>query len=294
LADVAEAVGDSGALELVAGERTYRVLDRIALGSISSVYRCGFGESIAGICKIARDPCTNDLLVNEAKVLEWLAAVDRGRFAPFLPRVEASIALREAAGSEARQANVLRMDEKIRSPDELYTLDEVRAAYPRGLGARHVAWIWRRVLSVLGFAHASGVVHGAVLPEHVLIEPREHKLVLIDWCCAALGYRNSPVAIVGGYRDWYAREGALRRAPTTGLDVALGARCMIELLGQQALEPGLSRYFARCRGRERADAWKLLEDFDRLIEATWGPRKFVELRMPPKRHAGVRTVLQAS
>ena len=36
--------------------------------------------------------------------------------------------------------------------------------------------------SALGWAHRAGVVHGAVLPEHVLIHPGEHGLVLVDWC----------------------------------------------------------------------------------------------------------------
>jgi len=62
------------------------------------------------------------------------------------------------------------------------------------------------------------------------------------------------------------------------------------LLGGKALqatvpptvEPGLSRHFERCLSGN-GDAWKMLEDFDRLIEAMWGPRKFRELPMPPKR-----------
>jgi hypothetical protein len=68
---------------------------------------------------------------------------------------------------------------------------------------------------------------------------------------------------------------------------------MIELLGgdplgeefPEAVDPAIQRHFQRCLGSatgKRPDAWKLLEDFDRLIETLWGPRKFRELPMPPK------------
>jgi hypothetical protein len=191
------------------------------------------------------------------------------------------------------------MHGEIRSPDELYTLEEVRAHFPGGLDPRHVAWIWRRVLSILGFAHLHGVVHAAVLPMHVLIEPRGHKLLLIDWCCAAHEpwNRPEPVTILGGaYLAWYKREGALRRPPTPALDVALAARSMVELLGGDAvraefpaaIDPALQRYFTRCLAGgsgARADAWKLLDDFDRLIAALWGPRTYCPLDLPPK-HPG--------
>jgi hypothetical protein len=82
---------------------------------------------------------------------------------------------------------------------------------------------------------------------------------------------------------------------TSGLDVALGARCALELLGgdpvrgtaSPALEPALARYFERCAtSGARAgvdDAPRALADFDRLIDTLWGPRQFRVLTLPPKR-----------
>ena len=144
------------------------------------------------------------------------------------------------------------------------TLNEIRAEYPAGLHCRHVAWIWRRILTILGFAHAKDVVHAAVLPEHILIEPKEHKLLLIDWCCAAMNWQHNtaPIPLTAGYRDWYACESALGQPPTPRLDVAFAARCMIELLGGDPVSaefptstpPGLQRHFLRCLSRRTADA----------------------------------------
>jgi hypothetical protein len=287
-----------------------RVLERIDYGSISSVYRClipgqGAGAAeVEGIFKIARDARTNDFIANEAAILRRLhTAPDAARFTPFIPALVATarIADTEDPRGLMRQANVLRTDSQIRSPaDELYTLRQVRGCYRAGLDARDMAWIWRRLLMVLGFTHAPGIVHGAVLPMHVLIEPREHKLVLIDSCCAMFEparSRRPLVIITGGFESWY--DTGVRRglSPSPALDISMGARCMVELSGGDpvsgrfppGVDPALQRYFDRClactsEGPGTTDAWQLLADFDRLIEVLWGPRRFRVLELPPMRH----------
>ena len=287
-------------MDLTVHGRALRILDRIAIGSIATLYRCRIGDGsdqVEGVLKIARDARTNDLLGNEAAILRQLhSAVKADRFAAFLPNVLESFAFGNGTSSAPRWANVLRMHPALRSPDELYTLTEVRTHYQNGLDPRDVAWIWRRLLNVLGFIHAHDVVHAAVLPVHVLIEPLEHKLLLVDFCAAVAGAsqkRRPPVMINGGYDAWYTREQATGVPPASGLDISFGARCMIELLGgdplsgamPSTLDPALTRHFERCIHIDpaaKADAWKLLDDFDQLIETLWGPRKFRVLAMPPK------------
>jgi hypothetical protein len=302
LADAKEAWLDTSPVEVAVGRRAYRVMDRIAVGSVCAVYRCRFedgGREVEGVFKVARDVCSNALVVNESAVLRKLHVIPHaGRFTPFLPHVADTLGMADGGAGPARQANVLRMHDEIRSPDELYTLAEVRAHYPDGLDPRHVAWIWRRLLTILGFIHSNDVVHAAVLPMHVMIEPREHKLLLIDWCCAvASDAGGRPVRVIAsGYMPWYKRQGALGKPPTAELDIGLGARCMIELLGGDpvtgdcppGIEPGLVRYFGRCLAIDPPvgpDAWRLLDDFDRLIEALWGRRRFMPLALPPKQRA---------
>jgi hypothetical protein len=294
LADAGELASDTAPMDVTAAGRSYRVEGRLAIGSVCNIYRCRFrkgSREVEGIFKIARDARANEWVTNEAQALSVLHEPAGGeKFKPFLPELEHSLALESSGSAAPRLANVLRMHPEIRSPDELYTLAEVRQAYPRGLDARDVAWIWRRLLSILGYVHSVGVVHGAVLPMHVLIEPREHKLVLIDWCCATHPRAAArPVGVMGGFGDWYKRDGAARRPPTASLDIAFGARCMVHLAGGDPLdlkfpdgvEPGFQRHLARCADGAN-DAWKLLDDFDKLIEALWGPRQFRELKMPPK------------
>lgn len=298
LADAKEAWLDDSPIEIVVGRRVYRVMERIAIGSVCAIYRCKACDSAAmAIFKVARDPCSNPLVLNEAAVLRRLHSIAGAeRFLAFIPQVLDNVSLGDSSTSTERQANVLQMHAEIGLPEELYPLGEVRSHFPKGLDARHVAWIWRRLLTVLGFAHSNDVVHSAVLPMHVLIEPREHKLILIDWCTAVAGRGGTqPVQVIaGGYTAWYKRQEALRKPPTPELDLGLGARCMIELLGgdpitgqlPSAVEQGLARYFSRCLSRDSTSgitAWNLLDDFDRLIEALWGPRQFIPLSIPAKR-----------
>lgn len=295
LPDVQETAADTAPLDIEIGKTTYHVLDRIAVGSICALYRCRFmsgPRGVEGVFKIARDARTNSLVASEADILRRLYALDpAGKFTPFLPAIEASFGFSDGSPGLARQANVLRMHEEIHSPDELFTLWEVKNEFPGGLDPRHVAWIWRRLLNIIGFAHTNGIVHGAVLPMHILIEPRTHKLLLVDWCCATRDRQPLPI-IAGGHLAWYKRERPSTNPPTPALDIAFAARSMIELLGGDPLsakfpatvDPALQRHLQRSlHGGPGADAWKLMADFDDLITALWGPRKFHVLTMPPRK-----------
>ena len=293
LNDVVNAAADAAPVEIRTAKHSYRVLDRIAYGDLANVYRCRFNANareVEGLMKIARDARVNEPLRSEARVLEQLLTLDRDhRFRPFLPCVEESFAYCQDAPSEARQANVLRMHASIASVDELYTLEEIRRHHPRGIDPRDMAWIWRRLLSVLGFVHANLIIHGAVLPSHVIIEPREHKLLLVDWC-HAVHAGESLRTIAGGYRAWYETGVVRKYQPTTPLlDISMAARCMIDLVGGDALRlaypadfpPALIAYFGRCFSGT-PDAVRLLDDFDRLIDALWGKRTFRVLELPAK------------
>ena len=163
-----------------------------------------------------------------------------------------------------------------------YTAEEVRRAYVAAADAKDVAWIWRRLLVALGAAHRAGMVHGAALPPHVCVLPEEHGLVLIGWTCAVETGRPIP-AISGAYESWYPKEVMTKEPATPATDVALGARCMLFLLGEDA-PAALRRFFRGCllpAPRQRPqDAWALLREFDELLARLWGPRRFHPFAVP--------------
>jgi serine/threonine protein kinase len=132
-------------------------------------------------------------------------------------------------------------------------------------------------------AHRAGVIHGAVLPEHVLIQPAEHGLVLIDWCYSVPAPASRLTAVVARYRDWYPPELLTGGVGGPDLDIWLATRCMTELTGA-ALPHRLASFAAGCTlaspRRRPDDAWQLLAEFDELLGRLYGPRRFRPFAMP--------------
>ena len=250
---------------------TYRVGGPVASGDIAEL-RAVDGD--AALLKLPRSPGDNDLLRAEAAALTTLAADGDPKFRAYAPRLLESFT-HEDAGRVRRTANVIARQRGFVS------LAEVHAAYPGGLDPRDVAWMWRRLLTGLGWAHRAGLVHGAVLPEHVLVHPAEHGLVLVDWCYSAPAGATVP-ALVARHRVAYPPEVTAKQPATAATDIFMATGLMLRLLRKP---PDALRRFARgCRydkPRMRPqDAWHLLGEFDELIDDLYGPRRFRPFAMP--------------
>ncbi|TNH26351.1 serine/threonine protein kinase [Micromonospora orduensis] len=251
----------------------YRLGTPAHSGDLADLYDVGDDR----LLKLPRRPTDNDLMAREAHALCTIAERGDPRYLPYVPRLVDEFRHCDATTGAERRINVLAI-----APG-LHDLDEVRRAYPDGLDARDVAWMWRRLLVALGLAHRAGIVHGAVLPRHVLIEPDAHGVVLVDWCFSAPA--GSPVpALVPGHEDWYPREVLDRRPCGPGTDIAMAGRCMTWLMNRHA--PRELRAFARgCRQRSLDarpdDAWRLLRELDQLLDRLYGPRTFRPFTLTP-------------
>lgn len=84
------------------------------------------------------------------------------------------------------------------------TLGQVleKKAYRKGLDPEHVAWITDRLLNILKYLHFSGVVHGDVKPQNVIIQPNDHTAVLVDYGLSAVRPRRTDEA--KGYTPHFA------------------------------------------------------------------------------------------
>ncbi|MDG4794878.1 serine/threonine protein kinase [Micromonospora sp. WMMD1082] len=246
--------------------RGYRCGRPAYSGDLADLYDVGADR----LLKLPRNAADNDLMVREQRALRTLAERGDPRWLPYVPRLVDSFAHRDAATGAQRQVTVLA------TAPGLHSLVEVGRAHPGGLDARDVAWMWRRLLVALGLAHRAGVVHGAVLPPHVLIEPDEHGVVLVDWCFSTEP-GGTVAALMPGYEDWYPAEVTEGRPCGPGTDIALATRCMVWLMGRRAPRELLA--FARgCRQRllraRPDDAWRLLRELDDLLHRLYGPRTF--------------------
>jgi serine/threonine protein kinase len=199
------------------------------------------------------------------------------RLGVYFPRLIEAQRQRDPRSGVQRRANVIGYLADFRS------LAEVRAAFPGGIDPRDAAWMWRRLLVAIGAAHRAGVIHGAVLPEHVLIHPAEHGLVLADWCYSGPAPASRVPAAVGRYRHWYPPEVLAGQPAGPDADIWLATRCMTELIGARMPAP-MASFAAGCvlanPRRRPTDAWRLLAEFDELLGHLYGPRTFRPFAMP--------------
>ncbi|GAA2156802.1 serine/threonine-protein kinase [Actinomadura napierensis] len=263
---------------------SYRIAGDPVSGDLARLYRARTDAAPGEVLlKMPCDPRDGDLLEREAVALRQLPKDGDGRFLPYVPRLVESFQHQDAATGARRRSNA------IAALDGFRSLAEVKAAFPGGVDPRDAAWMWRRLLVALGFAHRAGVLHGAVLPDHVMIHPGEHGLVLVDWCYSVPGcYAHADPsgrvpAMVDRYRDRYPPEVPERRPASPATDIFMATRCMTDLMGDQA--PKALRGFARgcllsAQNRRPSDAWRLLAELDELLERLYGPRRFRPFHLP--------------
>ncbi|MEU5944059.1 serine/threonine protein kinase [Micromonospora sp. NPDC047465] len=251
----------------------YRIGAPAHSGDLADLYDVGADR----LLKLPRRPTDNDLMAREAHALRALAERGDPRYLPYVPRLVEEFRHRDPDTGAERRITVLA------TAPGLHDLTEVRRAYPDGLDARDAAWMWRRLLVALGLAHRAGVVHGAVLPPHVLIEPDGHGVVLVDWCFSVVDGGTVP-ALVPGHEDWYPAEVVAKRPCGPGTDIAMATRCMTWLMGPRAPRELLA--FARgclrpALNARPGDAWRLLRELDEVLDRLYGRRTFRPFTLNP-------------
>ena len=152
-------------------KKTYTASSLLASGDIADIYATTTGE----VLKIARASSDNDLLDNEAAVLGRFRAKKKTKLNAYLPPLVEWPILRDRGNV---RMNVFTHEAGFVS------LADIIAAYPGGINYQDLVWMYKRLLVAIGFAHLNGVIHGAVLPAHVLVHPTGHGAKLIDWCYA--------------------------------------------------------------------------------------------------------------
>lgn len=273
-------------------KNSYEILESIPDGEVADLFWARSNTTDHALLKVVRLPADADLMDAETKALKTLADPDdpRGKsFLNYFPTLLESFRFRDTGTGVVRRVNA------FAGIYGMYSLADVIQAYPRGIDPKDMAWMFRRLLDALGYAHRLKTIHGAVLPNHVLIHPENHHLMLVDWYYSLCDVPESTQhikAISPDYRDWYPPEVAAKQTPTPGTDILMAARCMVAILGGDPLTGQLpSSVPPRMRGflkscllvspRQRPQrAWKLREEFTELIEQLWGKREFRPFNMP--------------
>lgn len=266
---------------------TYNITTLFESGDISDIFDTKQGVLV----KISRSPSSNDLLRNEASILNWIRNESPSKDLKVLrhiPVLRDSFVL-EDSNKVKLQVNVLDKHEGY------YSLQKVLDNYPNGIDPRDAAWMFNRTLSGLLCAHQAGVVHGALNPSHIIIKSGDitdtevHNGVIVGWS-HSVKVGDKIRAICPDYKDYCAPEILTGLVANFGYDLYSAATCMVALLGgdpstkqvpnsvPRAIRGLLKACFLGYKHRSQ-DVWELYQDFQKILTALYGDRKFRKLEI---------------
>jgi hypothetical protein len=165
---------------------------RIAEGHSSEVFLASRPGRLSERLVVKRLFAAEDepLLAHEQRVLEALEQSSARGSAYFTTLLPQRVCTGRSIGPAGREVPLA----VFREPAGFaHTLAQVKLHFPAGIDPRHAVWLWRRLLGIVGWLHDSGFVHGALLPEHVLVDAREHAARLVGF--SAAGPLESPTAV---------------------------------------------------------------------------------------------------
>lgn len=273
------------------GDRHWAIDKCIAHGDISDVYagRLARWPTELAILKLLRDDQDAEQFDNEWNTLQALQkseAPGADTFTQLIPQPILHGAI-TAGAFAGRRISIFRWASGFR-----HTFDEVIQAYPQGIPPQASIWVWRRILEILSFVHASGMAHGSISPAHLLVQENDHGVRLVGYSFA--GRLNGKLrTIPQRYAAFYPGPAQSRSVLTTQLDLAMSARCIAAILGgnPETLSlpetvPGrlgdIVQRVALCEHTKGAteNAWSLREELGQIAREAFGPPKFMPIVMP--------------
>lgn len=278
--------GSAAATVIVSRAASYTIESCAATGDVADVYQACSSKGATVALKVARNPADTDLMAREWDALKTLhppGTTDSSARCYFPPAIETFKV--DDGVHRRRQVNVTSWLTDYRP------LTEVAEAYENGLAIEHATWIFNRILEALHFAHSAGIVHGAVLPQHVMVytgasdvDPLNHGARLVGWTFSTKIGGKVP-AIVSGDRVMYAPEILAKRTVTAATDIFMAARCVQRMVGASTRIPTYFRNFMRgcaldSQSARPQSALDLHQEFKEHMARHYGPKKYIKFTMP--------------
>ncbi len=231
------------------------------------------------ILKVIRHPKNNDLMLAESQALKKIQRrLTSDPLIAHFPSFIESFRVKDSAGAE-RIINVLN-DEH-----EFVPLIDIMNAYPQGIHPADAAWMFNRLLAALAKTHELGLVHGAVIPPHLLLNLNDHNGKLIDWCYTVEIGKNIK-AISPTFKQFYPPEVLEKHSATPATDIYMAAMVLLKLLGgdesQRKISPQtpkpitalLNACLLQAPHRRPQHSWALFDDFQDILQRLYGAPRF--------------------
>ncbi len=251
----------------------YEKTTKLTTGTYTDILLCEDGVTIL---KVIKDSKNNALLKREAEIVRKLKETNLADLFPELLDSEASMKVcdncpdrfkcftssKDFDCSMKNNALAYRYDKGMPS------LTDVLKAYPKGIDERDMVWMFKRLLAAVWTAHSIGVVHSAVLPEHVLLNLTTHGIWLLDWMHTnTVGKKPKVIQLTS--QNYYP-EYALTAENATALDIHMTAMCMINIMGGIENVSKDIRIVLRACTMGVTDAREVHEQLDKVVKRLYG------------------------
>lgn len=265
----------------------YKVKAKPIVGDICDLYPVE-GKDL--LVKVARSNDDNDLLRAEANALKILTGID-GPVRKGVPELKDFFQL---DGKWKREANV------ITNFPGFYRASDVHLI--KVIDARTAVWMFKRLLVLLGWVHHFGLVHGAILPPHVLFYPdndegspyalpgkdrfkddRKHSIRLIDWCYS-VNYKDRTrlSSWVPAWKDHYAPELIDKSYIGPASDIYMAAYLIWYLCG--TLPKSLQTILTKCLDPDYKKRYQktgdVFEEWKAAATKEFGSPKWIDFNLP--------------
>ncbi len=176
-------------------------------------------------------------------------------------------------------------------PASAMSLSEVSKAFAHDIPLADAAWMINRFLEAIHLVHATDHIHANLTPDTFFIVPETHEGKLI-------GFENSIAHVIGGvtaYNTWHVNPDWTSLYPaeyiaketyiSPSMDVYMAAAVIGTLLPMHPDDTPeeLTRLLKACQLGPKAriqTVQELHEDFNKIIKAQFGKRKFRPLIFP--------------
>lgn len=169
-------------------------------------------------------------------------------------------------------------------PSGYVPLTKIKEWYPQGIHEKDMAWIFRRLLDVLGFIHSQGYVHGNVTPSNILVGLDDlHQVKLVNFHSTVEIAQTVPF-LDTTFKSLYPNEILNKEKVYPSTDIYMATQCMMYLLSSQNTSDPIHAFLQSCilpkPSSRPQDAWKLREEFTAFIDKYWGKREYRPLSQP--------------
>lgn len=237
---------------------SYRTTNHLCDGDLRSIHACD--DSIVKV-PLVESKSANKLAKKEAELLTLFAEKAKGlSYKAYFPK------LVDSFSDKGKLINVTSHKEV------LYSVTDLLNRFPDGLDGRHLGWMLKRMLSILGYVHSLGYCHGAMTPEHILFAPSNHCGVLTGWIHSEkIGdkIKTIPASRRAMYPE-FAKTGL-----TPKVDTCMMGRSLTLLSGN--LPKRLKNFLKALSLGLNDSAWDLEDSLNEILKESYGPPKFIDL-----------------